>query len=304
MEKTNGATTAHPSTIYIKLTLTALFWGGTFVAGRLVSATMSPLMAAAVRYLIASLALLTLVFLSDGRLAKLTKSQALLTLLLGLTGVFAYNFLFFGALSEMPASRTAIFVALSPIIVATVHALLAREIPSVKKIIGIVSAFLGALIVLSRGDLAGMVRDITTTFGKGEMFMTGAVFAWVAYTIIGRRALAEISPLIATTYAALWGLAFFAITLLIFPAQFQISSITWSAGALLFYIAIVGTVIPFIWYYEGVKQVGPTRAAIFGNLVPFFGVTLGALLLNEPLGLSMLIGGIFIVLGVALTSKD
>ena len=39
---------------YIKLTLTAIFWGGTFVAGRFIASDVTPINAAFLRFVIAS----------------------------------------------------------------------------------------------------------------------------------------------------------------------------------------------------------------------------------------------------------
>jgi drug/metabolite transporter (DMT)-like permease len=68
-------------------------------------------------------------------------------------------------------------------------------------------------------------------------------------------------------------------------------------------LAIFGTVIAFVWYYEGVKAIGPSRTAVFNNLVPVFGIVFGALLLHEPILMSMIIGGTLVITGVTLTNR-
>ena len=83
----------------------------------------------------------------------------------------------------------------------------AREHLSLSRWAGIAVALFGALVVISRGDLLRVLTDLGNTFGSGERFMLCAVLSWAAYTVIGRRALDGLSPLAATTYAALWGLA-------------------------------------------------------------------------------------------------
>ena len=61
--------------------------------------------------------------------------------------------------------------------------------------------------------------------------------------------------------------------------------------------------IGFVWYYEGVKALGPSHAAVFNNLVPVVGVGFGALLLGAPVRVSMVVGGVVTVAGVMLTSR-
>jgi len=40
--------------VYVKLVLTAIFWGGTFIAGKIIAGNVSPLDAAFLRFAIAS----------------------------------------------------------------------------------------------------------------------------------------------------------------------------------------------------------------------------------------------------------
>ena len=51
------------------------------------------------------------------------------------------------------------------------------------------------------------------------------------------------------------------------------------------------------------RRIGPSRTAIFINLVPVFGVTLAAAVLGEPILASMAVGGAMVIAGVALTNR-
>jgi drug/metabolite transporter (DMT)-like permease len=81
------------------------------------------------------------------------------------------------------------------------------------------------------------------------------------------------------------------------------ASIGWRAWAAIIYLGAIGTVLGFIWYYEGIRAVGPSRTAVFTNLVPAFGVMLSAPMLGEDILASMLVGGAISVLGVTLTNR-
>lgn len=290
--------------VYLRLVLVALFWGGTFIAGRLVSRELPSMTAAAMRFAVAVPLLVLLAWRLEGGLPRLTRKQLLMTFCLGLTGIFLYNICFFGALSRMPAGRTALFVALNPIVTALLLALLLGERLGRVKWLGICIAFIGAAIVITRGDLAGAWRDISASIGVGELLMMCAVSGWAAYTIIGRFALDGLSPIAATAWAAIWGLV-----LLSGGAAFEIGGVDWHkvgwpVYAAVAYLGIFGTVIGFIWYYQGVKTIGPSRTAVFNNLVPVFGILLAAVLLGEPVLLSMVLGGLLVVGGVTLTNRQ
>lgn len=289
--------------VYVKLVLVAAFWGGTFIAGRILAQAVPPLTAATGRFAIAVALLLALAWKREGGLPRLNRSQLLATLTLGLTGIFIYNVCFFGALSRMPAGRTALFIALNPIVTALASALLLRERLGLRKWLGIALAFVGAAVVITRGDPLSALHDLGRSIGVGELLMFGAISAWAAYTLVGRLALRGLTPIAATTWAALWGLALLACGAARELPSLEWASFTWQVWLSMAYLGVFGTVLGFVWYYEGVKAIGPSRTAIFNNLVPVFGVSFAALLLGEPVLVSMVVGGALALAGVTLTNR-
>ena len=289
--------------IYIKLVCVALFWGGTFIAGRIVSQEIPHMIAATGRFIVACVLLLLLAWRVEGGLPKLNRQQIHATFGLGATGIFLYNICFFAALERMPAGRSALFVALNPIVTALAMAILFHERLGQIKWLGIAIAFVGAAVVITRGDLLSVMHDISTSLDAGELFMMGGVFAWAAYTILGRHALKGLSPIAATTYASLWGLLLLSMGALLELPKLDTSHLTWQVLTAIVYLGVFGTVIGFVWYYEGVKTIGPARTAVFNNLVPVFGVSFGALMLGESILMSMVIGGLLVIGGVMLTNR-
>ncbi|KUZ75726.1 DMT family transporter [Burkholderia ubonensis] len=294
-----------PTGIYVKLTLVALFWGGTFIAGRVLAASLPATTAATGRFAIAALLLAGLTWKVEGRLPRLSGRQLLATFALGVTGIFLYNLCFFAALARMPAGRTALFVALNPIATAILLSAVFRERLAPSRWAGIALALFGALVVISQGQLVRVLTDLHSTFGAGERYMLCAVASWAAYTVIGRYALDGLSPLVSTTYATLWGLALLiGASLLDAHAHAGATApLTWQAAGAIAYLGAVGTVVAFVWYSQGIRALGPARTAVFTNLVPVFGVLLSVVLLGESLTRSMLAGGVLVIAGVMLTNR-
>lgn len=54
----------------------------------------------------------------------------------------------------------------------------------------------------------------------------------------------------------------------------------------------------FLWYYEGIKELGTASASMYLNLVPVFGAVLSYILVNEQLSRTIIFGGILTILGV------
>jgi len=72
--------------VYLKLAAVTMIWGGTFVAGRFLADSLSPLLAASLRFLLASVALLLFLLLARVPLVRPSPRQWLQLTLLGFSG--------------------------------------------------------------------------------------------------------------------------------------------------------------------------------------------------------------------------
>jgi drug/metabolite transporter (DMT)-like permease len=284
---------------WLRLLAVPAIWGGTFIAGRIISLAIPPTFGAFLRYVIACVALVIATFSIEGGLPKLTGRQRLGTFLLGVTGIFAYNLFFFGALARLPASRTSLIIALNPVVTIGVASLLPGERLAAGRWVGVALALVGVWIVVSRGDV---LASGGSPIGVGELLMFGGVCAWAAYTLIGRRVLEGMTPLGATTWAALWGTPMLALTAIADLPDVHARQFSTAVVVALLYLGVVGTAVAFVWYYRAVRELGAARTVIFNNLVPVFGTLFGVLLLGEPLLPSLVIGGVIALAGVMLVS--
>jgi drug/metabolite transporter (DMT)-like permease len=280
--------------VYAKLTAVALVWGGSFIAARVVAQEMPTFTAALWRYVIATAALVALSFLLEHGLPRLSRVQAIGVCLLGVTGVVLYNVLFIYGMQSVPASRGSLIIATVPAATLLGGALFLHEPLTLRKGAGIAIALLGVAIELGHGNPLVMFEGHA---GIGEAALFGGVLAWAAYTLLGRSLLTELSPLGATTYAALVGTVLLALLCLatgdpIVPTANQRG---WIA---LLFLGLLGTALAYIWFYDGVRAIGPARTSVFVNLVPIAAITFAVLLLNEPLLPSMIVGAALVVSGV------
>ncbi len=284
--------------VHIRLILTMLFWGGTFVAGRLLAEELHPIAASSLRFIAASSMLLLVILVRDKKLPLLSIKQWVAIALLGLTGVYAYNIFFFSGLQSVEAGRASMIIAVNPVVTTLLAILFFKESSTLLRSIGMILSVSGALIVISRGNPTIIfTRDLG---GTGELYMAGCVLSWSAYTLIGKRLLNNIQPLIAVAYSCTLG-AIFLVTTAIFTGHLaDISQLSVTGMACIFYFAFFGTTLGFIWFYDGVKKLGASRAAMYVNLVPVSGLLLGTLLLGEHLDKSLLIGGILVFCGLYL----
>lgn len=289
------------NSLYLRLAGVAALWGGTFIAGRIAAPELPHFTISALRFWVAFAILAPLLLVVEKRIPRLSVRDLGFTALLALFGLVIYNLLFLGALELIPAGRTALVVALNPILTAMTMAIVFGERLQQHRWLGILLALSGVWIVLSKGDPSLLLQRV----GRGEWLMLGGACCWAIYTVVGRYALngeAAASPLALTTVTTLWGALMLTAGMPLEWDGWQVHDISFAAWASIVYLGAGGTALAFVWYAEGLQQLGAARTAVFNNLVPVFGVLFGTLLLGEPLLISMLIGGAVAITGVTLTN--
>ena len=117
---------AGDASVYVRLALVAVAWGGTFIAGRSL-AGVAPMFSACLRFVLASAALSLFLLLSGKGFRRVNGQQALVVTLLGFCGIFSYSFFFFSGLQHISASRAALIVALNPAVMTLIAYMFYRE---------------------------------------------------------------------------------------------------------------------------------------------------------------------------------
>lgn len=283
---------------YVLLTLSALCFGGTWVAGHLAVEALPPLTIAAVRFLIASALLWSWARLSGQRGRGITRADLPVILLMGASAIAVYNVLFLYGLTLAPASDGAIIVpGLAPIFTVLVAWPALRERITPREALGFAVGFIGVYFVARPGAEAAPNRLL------GDVFFILGALCWGVYTVASRVATRRFSAVATTLYATVAG------TLMLIP--FSIAERGWQPLAAapapawlgLLFLATFGTVFAFVLLSEGIKRIGAGPASAFAFLVPIVGVVSSALLLDEVLTVPMVAGGVLVLLGLWLVQR-
>lgn len=288
---------------YLKLAAVSMIWGGTFVAGRYLSGAIDPLLAASLRFLLASVALLLFMAFARIPLARPNLEQLGRLALLGFFGIFFYNLCFFYGLQYIGASRASLIVALNPAVIGLTSWLLFKERLGLGKALGIGLCLAGAAVVIINRDPLGLQG--ATNAWRGDLLIAGCVAGWGLYSLGARALNQRLGPLQTVTWSVLLGtLMLTLITLL----SGRLTLVALSAIHLpqlysLLYLGVLGSALAYIGYYDGIRRIGATRSGVFIALNPLTAVICGAVLLDEPFTLPMLMGGAMILAGIYLCNK-
>jgi drug/metabolite transporter (DMT)-like permease len=284
-----------------------------YTAGRVVAQLLPNFTSATLRFAVASLILVALAYAREDGLPRLDRRRFGAMLALALTGAFAFNAFFFASLERIPAGIGALIQALNPVGVAVGAWLFYGDRMTRRRWLGLALALAGATVVVGRGELAQLAGGAVTSGTSGlspgegsylgELLMLGSVLSWVAYTLIGRTVLVRTSSLGATTWAALFGTVLLGLCAAFERPWAAVAALPAQGWVAVGYLGAFGTVVAFLWYNQGVQRLGPTRAAVFINLVPVFGVAIAAVALGEPIVAAMVVGGLMVIGGVLLVNR-
>lgn len=278
------------------LLLTSLLWAGNFVAGKFVVGHASIYTLTMLRYLIAIVFLIPIVYVREKRL--LLPKQAVIPLIwMGLFGTALFNVFLFLALEYTSSDTVGLLSALNPIAIAIASFFLLQERLTKQQLVGMFVSFLGVVIVVSRGNLSQLLK---MHLNVGALSMLVSVASWGLFAVFGRKSMHLVSPYMATLWSGIFGV------LVLIPFYFLQPGLqrpTWSFWLGIFYIGFLATVGAMVFWNIGVQKVGGTKAGMFLNFNPIFTAILAYLWLGENLYVAQWIGMAFVISGVYLYTR-
>ncbi|HIO93450.1 MAG TPA: DMT family transporter [Leucothrix mucor] len=285
---------------YLKLLVVMLIWGGTFTSARLLGGELEPAVSAFLRFLIASVVLLLLLYFKEGGFPRVTRKQFVPLLGMGLTGIAMYNLFFFYALANAEAGRGALITATNPLIVAVFAAFVFKEKFTPVRVVGFVLCVIGVVLIISRGDVLSLMQN---GIGWGELAFLGCAFGWAIYTLIGRFISDQFSSLAIIAYSSSFGTVILFFVALNSDLLGAVSQLNFNASANLLFLSLLGTVVGFVWFQDGVKALGAAKAAVFIYFMPVSAVFWAYIILGEEFTMLLALGAVLVISGIYLVNK-
>jgi len=284
-----------PKNAYVLLLLTALFWGGNAVAGKLAVGHVSPMALTTLRWVFGLMVLGAIGWRQLGQDWPAVRRRLPFLVLLGAVGFTFFNAALYSALTMTSAINVSIEQAAIPMVIILFNFLLFRQRATWVQLLGLALSVIGVALTASHGDLTRLA-ELDVNFG--DALMIGAVFVYAGYTL-ALRFKPDIHwksfMIVLSASAFLTSLPFLAWEIqserFIFPDM--------RGWLVVLYTALFPSLLSQIFYLRGVEMIGPNRAGLFVNVVPIFGTLLSIVILGEAfmlhhaLALVLVLGGIW-----------
>jgi drug/metabolite transporter (DMT)-like permease len=279
----------------VGLLLMATIWAVNFSVIKFGATIMPPLGFNAFRIMLAAMAMLAVAVVWGG--APPRSRDAFVLIALGALGNGVYQVLFIEGLSRTRAGEAALVVGASPALMAIFARLRGIERVDKRRAIGIALSICGVGLVVGRTAAAG--PNDGSLFGD-LLVLCGAV-CWAIYTILLIPYTKRVNGFWVISLNLLGGVAILAI----YGAK-QLLSVSWlalpnGAWSAILYSGLGGLFIAYFFWLYGIRRLGPTRTALYGNLQPLIALVVAWLTLGERPSVWQVMGAATIVSGVLLT---
>jgi len=284
---------------YALLLGVALLWAGNYPLAKIGLHELGPITMSALRTLIAAPLLVLVSRLLEGPLPPLARRDLIAVVVLAVSGFVGNSALWYVGMRGTSPANAGILGAASPVVVALAAATWLRERVSPVNLVGIGLTMLAVLLTIAQGSFHVL---LTLSVNRGDVIILLSQSMWVVYTLYSRANLSTFSPLqmLAGAHVVAAGLLL-PLALVERPWQ-AFAHASWVGFSVVLYSALLGTPA-HVAYYQAVRTVGPSRAAVFMNLIPFLVLGLSWLLLGEPIRWYHWVGAIGVIGGVALTTR-
>ena len=279
---------------YGAIVVAAVLWGGSIVAQKLALSGFSAVEASVLRDLGGLVILIFTWWWQGGSLAPLTLRDYRTLALLGL-GVLGNHLLILIGLKFVSGAVAGVIIGALPVVTALLSAFFIQDVPLRAVWAGGLLSFLGVGLVSVAGFSAAGEQPVL-----GGTLVFFGVASWALYTI-GSRSIMERVPALIVNWTSLLAATVLQIPLLWTDQKAILAgfgSVAMSDWLALAYLVVFATAIAQQAWLFGVKGIGPSRAAVLGNLTPVAAVALSALILKEAVGVVEVIGILLILCGV------
>jgi drug/metabolite transporter (DMT)-like permease len=278
--------------------LMTVIWGSNFTVIKYAIEDLSPLSFTALRFVIASAAMLAITLASGGDL-RVSRADLLKLFLLALLTNVLYQVSFMSGMAHTRAGNAALILATTPLFTAVIGRIRKQEHFTGRGIAGLLMAFSGIGLIVLAGH-RGTSRDSSPL---GDLLLIGATVCWATYTTLAHKFVHIYGSLKTTTIMMVTGTP--VLLLACAPALWaqdwsRVRQLSWIGVV---YSGLLSIALAYIIWNHGVRRIGGTRTAAYANLTPVVAVLVAWPALGEVptpgqlVGATVILAGIYLVRG-------
>jgi drug/metabolite transporter (DMT)-like permease len=273
----------------------AVIWAINFVVVKYATHAFNPVAFTGLRVATAAAFLVPVAYARGG--FALSRPDVIRLLFLGVIGNGLYQLFFVHGVARTRAGNAALIVAAAPAFIAL--AARARGLERVKRmtVAGIALSMLGVGLVIV-GSAKPTNGEVTLL---GSVLVFFGVLCWTFYTIMLQPYTKRLDVIQLSAVTMVGG----AVPLLIASMPALIAT-NWSlvglgGWAALFYSSVISMGVAYLFWYRGLRVLGPTRSAVYTNLQPIVALMVAWAFLGEIPTIFQGVGAVTIIAGVFFT---
>lgn len=277
------------------LLLMALIWGINYSVVKAGIRTLEPFAFNGLRVALAAVVLALLSFaLRKHRWPP--RRDVLHLLLLGVIGNGLYQLLFILGMARTRAGIAALVVAAGPAYIAIISHLLGRERLPLRGWAGIGLQLVGVVCVV--GSTRGLEASGSALVGAA--FIACGSLMWALFSVLLKPYTERAHPIHLSSITMASGAALLLVVATPALRALPFASVTPLEWGAVMYAGIGALVVAYLLFYNGVRVLGPTRTAMYGNLQPIIALSVAWVVLAERptgwqlLGAALITGGLLL----------
>ncbi len=287
--------------IYIKLILAAFFWAYSAIAGKLLLEVFVPSQVTFLRFGVATFILYLLIIYKNNTV-KISLAEHIRLAFLGFVGVSLCYYFYFSGLNLSSALNAGLIEATIPLITLAISIGLKEETFNMNNSLGFLLAYIGVMIVVTKLDFLVIVN---WQYNFGDLLLLISTVCFGIYNIYVKKLNFSCqSQKVKLFYMFLYG------SIALLPWMYFDSlekDLRWvfSLNDVGFILALSlgASVLAYLFFNEGIKVLGASKAASFINFVPILTIFMAIIILKEELSVSQVIGFVAILFGVYISQK-
>lgn len=252
--------------------IASISWGAMFPVAHHAFQHIHPFNFTIFRYIPVAIILIIILWFKEGKQAFKTEGQGIALWMFGTMGFTVYNLLIFwgqDALGESGVLLASIMEAMMPMLAILIIWIFLKNLPSLTAFICIITAFIGVVLVITKGDIAGMLSDVHQLLPVFALLIS--VIGWVLYTMGGGRFVGW-SALRYSALSCLYGIITSTAIVLAMtwlgwvdvPSIAALDAVKWDLA----FMIIFPGLIALLGWNVGVHILKPVNGLLFINFVP------------------------------------